>query len=70
MPAFRSFHFVPACLRNVGLWGTFALLFVLIGCGPAAPKTVKVKGMVTYNGGKLNGGTIAFTPKDTSPDSQ
>ena len=42
------------------------LMFVptlTIGCAPAAPKTVKVKGVVTFAGSKLTSGTIAFIPE-------
>lgn len=43
------------------------LLMLGGGCGPTAPKTIKVKGMVTYNGEKLKQGMISFSPTSINP---
>ena len=37
------------------------------GCAPAPPKTIKVKGLVTFAGAKLSNGTISFVPTTVTP---
>jgi len=37
------------------------------GCAPAAPTTIKVKGIVTFAGAKLSNGTISFVPTTVTP---
>lgn len=71
-----TFHFPNLTSRTKRRSALWSLLLIaagitagVAGCAPGAPKTIKVKGMVTYAGVKLNRGTIAFTPKNTAPDS-
>ncbi|MDB5336114.1 MAG: hypothetical protein JWN70_1733 [Planctomycetaceae bacterium] len=44
-----------------------AFPLLAIGCAPAPPKTVKVKGIVSFNGEKLTSGTISFVPTTITP---
>jgi hypothetical protein len=47
--------------------GTLIALATALGCGgDAGPKTVRVKGLVTYNGAPLTKGQVTFSPVDAN----
>jgi hypothetical protein len=51
---YRHFSAVALCLGAA----------FLAGCGPAAPKTYRVAGTITWNGHRLPDGDIIFEPVD------
>ena len=53
-------------LRELGRWGTFLVLLVLVGvsgCG----STGSVSGKVSYKGTPLKGGTVTFLSSESKP---